>query len=211
MNDSANISDGKHISGGTPLKYDTDLLKGLKEEVEKHVDTFKSLFEVQQATKAIEEAMAMPDPVQLYPYLVLQNELAVLFADTGVGKTVFAFQMAIHIANNTGLTVLFLDLELSKKQFQRRYTGLDGKPYPLPPNLYRLGFARLKKVPVNTTYEDFFFQSLIAAVDQTGAKIVFLDNLTKLAAGDTDSAKAAIPILEKLNDLKADKDLTIRT
>jgi hypothetical protein len=116
--------------------------------------------------------------------------------------------MAMAIACK-GYTTLFLDLELSRKQFQKRYTSDDGKACKLPDNLYRLDFARLKKVPKGITYEDYFFNSLIYAIKKTGAKVVFLDNLTKLAAGDTDSAKAAIPILERLNELKADEGLTI--
>ena len=169
----------------------------------------KGLFEIQTANEVIKQAMEQPDPVQLYPPLILEHEFVILFADTGVGKTVLYFQMAIDISNK-GYTTLYLDLELSKKQFQKRYTSDEsGKPIILPDNLYRLGFARLKKTPKEVSYEDYFFESLTNAVKQTGAKVVFLDNLTKLAAGDTDSAQNAIPILERLNDLKADFGLTI--
>lgn len=167
------------------------------------------LFEIQTANEVIEQAINQPNPVQLYEPLILENEFIILFADTGVGKTVLSFQMAIDIARQN-ITVLYLDLELSKKQFQKRYTSDEnGKAYLLPDNLYRVGFARLKKVPKELTYEAYFFESLISAIHKTGAKVVFLDNLTKLAAGDTDSAKNSIPILEKFNDLKADFGLTI--
>lgn len=166
------------------------------------------LFEMLPANETNKIAMNLPEPKQMYPDLILENELTIIFADTGSGKTVFAFQIAIHIASN-GHTVLYLDLELSKKQFQRRCTGEDGKLFILPDTLYRLDFARLKKIPKDITYEDYFFQSLINAINQTGAKVVILDNLTKLAAGDTDSAKAAIPILERLNEIKFDYGLTI--
>jgi len=167
------------------------------------------LFEIQTANEAIQQAMNQPNPVQLYQPLILENEFIILFADTGVGKTVLSFQMAIEIARQN-ITVIYLDLELSKKQFQKRYTSDEnGKAYLLPDNLYRLCFTRLKKVPRGISYEDYFFKSLISAIQITGAKVVFLDNLTKLAAGDTDSAKNSIPILERMNDLKADFGLTI--
>ncbi len=168
-----------------------------------------SLFEIQTANDAIKQAMNQPDPIQLYAPLILENEFVILFADTGVGKTVLSFQMAIDISKK-GYCTLYLDLELSKKQFQKRYTSdVNREPFILPSNLYRLGFARLKKAPQGKNYEDYFFDSLIDAIKQTGAKVVFLDNLTKLAAGDTDSAKNSIPILERLNELKADFGLTI--
>jgi len=167
-----------------------------------------NLFEVQTANEAIKMAMAQPDPVQLYPPLVLENEITICFADTGAGKTALAFQMAIAIASK-GYTTLYLDLELSLKQFQRRYTSSDGTPYELPNNLYRAGFARLNKTPKNESYIDCFFRSLIALIKKTGARVIFLDNLTKLAASDTDTAKATIPIIERLNVLKNDYGLTI--
>lgn len=166
------------------------------------------LFDILPANEVMRKAFLQPDPIQLYPVLILENEFTIVFADTGVGKTVHAFQMAIHIANG-GYTTIYMDLELSRKQFQRRYTSDDGQLYHFPDNLHRLDFARLKKVPKGITYIDYFFRSLEFAIKKTDAKVIFLDNLTKLAAGDTDSAKAAIPILERLNDLKADKKLTI--
>lgn len=166
------------------------------------------LFEVQTANEAIAQAAGMPDPIYLFDVLIQEGELVVCFADTGLGKTVYCMQAAISIAKQ-GHNVLFLDLELSKKQFQKRYTGEDGIPYPLPDNLFRIGYSRLRKVPQGVDYTAFFFESLNQAIEQTGATVVFIDNLTKLAAGDTDTAKATIPILEGLNDLKADRGITI--
>ncbi len=180
-------------------------------EIIKPIDELKeheSLFEILTANEVSKIAKLLPEPIQLYPVLILENEMTIVFADTGVGKTVLCFQMAIYIANK-GYTTLYLDLELSRKQFQRRYTSENGDLFKFPDNLHRADFKRLKKIPKNTTYEDFFFSSLIDAIKKTGAKVIFLDNLTKLAAGDTDSAKAAIPILERLNDLKSTESLTL--
>ena len=167
-----------------------------------------SLFEVEKANDVIHEALNQPDPLYLFPELILENSFNILFADTGVGKTILSFQMAIHIAL-AGYATIYLDLELSKKQFQKRYVNENGVPFKLPNNLYRIGFSSLKKVPKNISYEDFFFRSLIKAIKLTNAKVIILDNLTKLAAGDTDSAKTSIPLLERLNDLKTNGKLTI--
>lgn len=166
------------------------------------------LFELQTANDAIEQAAAMPDPIYLYDVLIQEGELIICFADTGLGKTVFCMQAAIAIAGRSR-KVLFLDLELSKKQFQKRYTNEDGKPYQMPENLYRVGYSRLRRVPTDINYTAYFLDSLNGLIDRTGATVVFIDNLTKLAAGDTDTAKATIPILEGLNDLKAERGITI--
>ena len=165
------------------------------------------LFELETANEAIQNAMNMPDPVYLYDVLIQEKELIILFADTGIGKTVYAMQAAIHIASN-GYKVLFLDLELSKKQYQKRYTNDSGVPYVMPETLFRIGYSRLRSVPKDIDYTDYFFDSLRRLITETNADVVFIDNLTKLAAGDTDSAKATIPILERLNVLR-DENLTI--
>lgn len=169
---------------------------------------YVGLFELQTANDVIKEAATLADPVYLYDILIQEGELIICFADTGLGKTVYCMQAAIHIAKQ-GRKVLFLDLELSKKQFQKRYTSDDGKPYQMPETLYRVGYSRLERAPKGVDYTTFFFDSLNRIIDQTGAQVVFIDNLTKLAAGDTDTAKATIPILEGLNDLKAERGITI--
>jgi len=166
------------------------------------------LFNLHTANEAMMLALQQPDPVYLYPVLILQNEFIICFADPGAGKTVLCFNAAKQIAES-GHTTLYFDLELSKKQFQRRYTDDQAKPMEFAPNLYRLDFARLTETPKGISYEDFFFESLLEAVGRTNAKVIFLDNLTKLAAGDTDTAKAAIPILERLNRIKLEEGLTI--
>ncbi|ANH84184.1 hypothetical protein A8C56_23560 [Niabella ginsenosidivorans] len=166
------------------------------------------LFELQTANDAIKEAASMPDPVYLFDCLIQEGEMVICFADTGLGKTVLCMQAAIHIAQQ-GYKVLFLDLELSKKQFQKRYTSDNGAAYKMPETLYRIGYSRMRRAPKDISYTGFFLQSLSALIDCTGAQVVFIDNLTKLAAGDTDTAKATIPILEGLNDLKAERGITI--
>lgn len=193
----------KNGIGVQDIKEETELLIWQGEEAQKNV----GLFEMETANEAIRNAMNMPDPVYLFDVLIQEKELIILFADTGIGKTVYAMQAAIHIANN-GYKVLFLDLELSKKQFQKRYTSDAGEPFTMPDTLYRIGYSRLRKVPHDISYTDFFFASLRQLIAKTQAEVIFIDNLTKLAAGDTDSAKATIPILEGLNLLR-EENLTI--
>lgn len=167
-----------------------------------------NLFEVRTAKRAIQDALMMPDPVMLFDPFIVENEVTILFADTGIGKTVLAVQMAIDIAGK-GNNTLYLDLELSDKQFQKRYTSNSGEAFELPEKLFRAGFNRLAESPKGKTYEDFFFESLIEHIELKGIKVVFLDNLTKLAAGDTDTAKDSIPIIERLNKLQRQHNLTI--
>ncbi|MBS1548914.1 MAG: AAA family ATPase [Bacteroidetes bacterium] len=160
------------------------------------------------ANKTIEEANKEPDPEYLYPTLLIENEFTILFADTGIGKTVFATQIGNYIAER-GRNVLLLDLELSKKQFEKRYKDENGKLYKFSDNFFRIDFERLKEVPKDISYLDFFIKSLTKRIDDGNISVVILDNLTKLSAGSTDNAKDTIPVIEALNKLKFEKDLTI--
>ena len=63
----------------------------------------------------------MKTPQKLFLSLVFEKELTILCADTGIGKSIFAVQIAEEIARS-GHKVLYLDLELSDKQFEGRYS-----------------------------------------------------------------------------------------
>jgi len=69
-----------------------------------------NLFRVMTANESIELALKEPDPVYLYPNLILQNEFTICFAEPGAGKTAFCFDVAKVIAEK-GYTVIYLDLE----------------------------------------------------------------------------------------------------
>lgn len=179
-----------------------------EEKKNKEASADTGLFELQTANEAIKEALTMPDPIYLFPQIIQQNEFIILFADTGIGKTIFAFQTAIHIAGD-GHKVIYLDLELSKKQYQKRYTSEDGTPYNMPDSLYRVGYSRMRSIADAVDYSTYFIDSVKKLLDKTGAKVLYIDNLTKLSAGSTDSAKDTIPILNALNALQAEYELTI--
>ena len=55
-----------------------------------------------------------------------------MFADSNVGKSILAVQIADRIARTDN--VLYLDFELSEKQFQLRYTNEHGELSPFPTN-----------------------------------------------------------------------------
>jgi len=199
-----------NLSAEKIIQHVSSLVNGkvLNDDIFTGSPNYVGLFELQTANEAIKEAARMADPVYLFDVLIQEGELIICFADTGLGKTVLCMQAAIEIARQ-GRKVLFLDLELSKKQFQKRYTSDDGKPFTMPDTLYRIGYSRLKRVPRDVDYTTYFFNSLNELLERTKAQVIFIDNLTKLAAGDTDTAKATIPILEGLNDFKAEKGITI--
>ena len=164
------------------------------------------MFRVRSAMDVLAQAALQPDPIELYPNLIVQQELTILFADTGIGKTIKAVQIATQIAATK--VVLFVDLELSDKQFEKRYRDDNGQHFKFPANFYRADFTPRFEVKPGLTYEEYFIKSLELAIDETGAEVVVIDNMTKLSAGDTDTAKATIPVMESLSRLKFDRGLT---
>lgn len=96
---------------------------------------------VRTANRTIQEAANRPNPVPLWKSLWYEGEVCCLFADSNLGKSIYAVQIASSIAEKR--KVLYFDFELSDKQFQLRYTNeTTGKCHVFPPNLYRVEIAR---------------------------------------------------------------------
>lgn len=169
------------------------------------IDT--GMLRVRRANQVIKEAAELADPTLLFDCLIIQGELIILFADTGIGKTIFAVQIGIYVAK-TGIIVLYIDLELSDKQFEKRYKDEFGNHYVFPDGFFRADYTPIFSLPQNISYEEYFIGSLENSIEQSGAQMVIIDNMTKLSSGDTDSAKNTIPVMESLSRLKRDKGIT---
>ena len=73
---------------------------------------------IKTANRTILEASLLPMPRALWDSFWYEGELSCLFADSNVGKSILAVQIADRIARTDN--VLYLDFELSEKQFQLR-------------------------------------------------------------------------------------------
>ena len=78
---------------------------------------------VKRANQWVEESLTRPDPRCFCGGLIVENENIVLFAVSNAGKSIFATQLAEEIAAEE--PVLYIDCELSDKQFQLRYTDTE--------------------------------------------------------------------------------------
>ncbi len=164
-------------------------------------------FRCRTANQCIEDARNQPVPVDLFHSLWFENELTILFADTGIGKSVFAVQMGDAISQSR--KVLYIDLEQSDKNFHKRYSQEYKNEYVFNPNFQRVTFKSRYAIPKGITYEEYFILSLVELLKMTGAKVVIIDNMTKLISSDTDKAQNAKPLMDRLTDLKFDYGLSI--
>lgn len=165
-----------------------------------------NLLAIKTANQTLKDAALLPDPKFLYEPLVVEGELTILFADTGIGKTALSVQIAMHIA--LYYVLLYVDLELTDKQFEKRYRNEEGKHFTFPDNFYRATYELLKEIPDDITYEDFFINSLKDRIKEHSAEVVVLDNLTKIVSSSTDTAKSTIPIMNALSAMKFEEGIT---
>ena len=160
---------------------------------------------LKSANQTIEDASKRPDPEQLYLELWYEGEVCCLFADSNLGKSIFAVQMADEIALKH--KVIYVDCELSDKQFQLRYCNpVTNERHIFPDNLVR---AEVNPYAIGAeNYEDAIIRDIEAAAEKTGTKVIIIDNLTYLCNSSDKSVDAGI-FMMKLMALKKKKDLSL--
>ena len=199
-------------------------LNAIQEDANKHskciedTNSIKGLFVVKSANRWIEEAMNRPIPKMLFSEFWHESELCILFADTNLGKSILAVQIANSISKGIPIRgfkleavkqqVLYFDFELSDKQFEVRYSENYTNHYRFNDNFQRVEINSDVELPSGVSFEEFLNQSLEKAIVETGARILIVDNLTFLG-NDNEKAKDALPLMKHLKALKKHHDLSI--
>ena len=177
----------------------------------------QSLLIVKTANQCLIDASSKPVPKMLFSEFWHEGELCILFADTNLGKSILAVQIAdlISRGKSDGIfkvealaqIVLYLDFEQSPKQIEKRYSDNYQNHYSFSDNLMR--------ADINTDYNPHceFSVELEKALEQkiieTGAKVIIIDNITYLSGQSTDTARDAMPLMNMLNRLKKKYDASI--
>jgi RecA-family ATPase len=184
------------------------------------------MFTVLDANKWLARSKDELTPAQLLNELLHEGEVCILFADTGMGKSIFAVQCGEHISGGTRIPgfrattpqkVLYIDFELTAKQREIRYSEKDAvtgtlvNPHHFSDKLY---FAQIdaNQLPP-AEFEDQGFEawlsySIESAITDTGAKVIIIDNITYLST-EQERAKDALPLMKELKELKNKYSLTI--
>lgn len=100
----------KHTADPNPVDV-------IKQEVEKakRAPKKRGIFSVKKANDWIKDSRESPDPRTFFHGLIVEYECTVIFASSGVGKSIYVTQIAEDLAWKEPL--LFIDLELADKQF----------------------------------------------------------------------------------------------
>jgi len=178
----------------------------------------KHLFTVHSANHWMELNKNTPAPSMLFGELWHMGELCILFADTNAGKSVLAVQIGNALAGRWQMepfgmeapqcNVVYIDFELSGKQFQARYTHQD-VIYQFNKGFFRAEFNPNADMPFDfKTYEAYMNAAVEYAITATGANVLIVDNITCLRDG-TDHASQALPLMRHLKALKAKHQISI--
>ncbi len=178
----------------------------------------KGLFTVKPASRWIEEAKTRPIPQMLFSEFWFEGELCILFADTNLGKSILAVQIGNSISKGEPIKgfkletqkqpILYLDFELSEKQFENRYSIKFEEHYDFDNYFIRVEINPDATIPEAQTFEDYLNHSLELIITETGAKVLIIDNLTYLK-NETEKAKDALPLMKHLKALKKKYRLSI--
>lgn len=162
------------------------------------------MLRIKSANETLLEAQQRPDPNPLWMTLWYEGEVCCLFADSNLGKSIYAVQIGESIARTQ--RVLYFDFELSDKQFQLRYTNEQGELHHFPEIFYRIDIEKESLDVAN--FEDNIISNIEDAALRTGAKVLIIDNLTWLCS-NSEKGDDAGKFMKKLMSLKKKHDLSM--
>lgn len=180
-------------------------IAGIVGEVERagHAPKRAGLLSIKSANDWVNDAINTPDPKMYFHNLIVQFENTVIFASSNVGKSILAIQIAEDIARTD--KILYVDLELSAKQFQMRYSDVStGEVHIFPGNFTRAEID--PELIVGADLEQEILDSIEEAAVQ-GTKFFVIDNITFIC-NDSEKGATAGSFMMKLIRLKKKYSLT---
>ncbi len=203
------------------VNWDEDILNETERLVQQchKAEENIGLLTVKPANQWIKEASTCPIPKMLLGEFWFEGELCFLFADTNTGKSIAGVQIGDAISRGEHIpgfpmeaeiqAVLYSDFELSKKQFEGRYSLNYEQPYRFSENFHRAEISPDAEIPEGYKgFEDYLIFSIEETIIQTGTRVLIIDNLTYLNA-ENERAKDALPLMKKLKTLKSKYGLSI--
>lgn len=216
-----NAAPGNNSNGQQPRRIDpAQVRKITQSEIHKPAqDSPKNMLNIKRSYEWIEEAMKQPIPRMLFDEFWNEGEICILFADTNVGKSILAVQIADSISRGEPLPgfrleaepqpVIYFDFELSCKQYELRYSRDYTDHYVFHPNMYRAELNPGDELPAGCdSFEDCIVMSIEEAILNRNVKVLVVDNLTYLR-NDNERAREANPFMQQLMGLKKEHGLSM--
>ncbi len=177
------------------------------------------MIDIKTANQWLDEQRLKPAPKKLFGAFWLEGELCILFADTNMGKSILAVQIGDSISRREatfpfeqdamGAPVLYIDFELSAKQFELRYHDAEGA-HRFSDWFYRAEYNTQKEMPAHyTSFDDYMQATLAWAIRNTEPKTLIIDNITCLSEGNHQTTGRAISLMKYLKALQVKNKLSI--
>lgn len=179
-----------------------------------------NITQIRTANTCLLDAANQPELRQLFGSFWHLGEVAILFADTGVGKSILAVQLAHYISaglsdccgmtNEAGKqTVLYYDFELSDRMFFQRYSNVETKKtHRFSNDFYRVLLVS-NGLETPETFEKQLFQAIEKDILETGASVIIVDNITALTMKTASDADTALLLMKQLKRFQMEKGLSI--
>ena len=196
------------------MNIKTDHLSGIRKSLKQNEEQLKKkaikndCLVIKGANQWIEEAKSRPIPKKLFGDLWFEKELCILYADTNVGKSILAVQIANSISSGESILnmnnevskqkILYIDCELSDKQFENRYSVDYKEHYTFDKNFIRAEINSDLEMPKEyKTLEEYLSFTLEKYAKEDEYKIFIIDNLSYLNS-ESEKAKYALLLMQKL-------------
>ena len=173
------------------------------------------IFSAMTANETIEAAKTLKNPKKLWKEFWYENEVCCLFADANVGKSILAVQIGNSIAEKLPKdeSVLYYDFELSKKQFELRYTDDKNKStFKFSDKFIRVELNADKVrdycEATKESFDDVIINAIEANIKKFNSKILIVDNLSWLV-NMKDTATTAGKLMKRLCELKKEYGASI--
>lgn len=169
------------------------------------------------ANEWVEEARSRPIPRMLFGEIWYEGEICILYADTNLGKSILAVQIASCLSSNVpilslsqnlkeGKKVIYFDFELTDKQFENRASENYKDHFRFSDEFLRVEINSFSEIPDKVNYEEYLLENIEGAIIDSKAEVVIIDNITYLN-DELESAKKALPLMKLLK--KMNKSLKI--
>lgn len=184
-------------------EHDCDMLDNMSQQLEDNLIVIEdnSLIKVSTAQELEEEASLVEELKPLYEPYFYEGECSILFADTNAGKSMLSVQIADEISRK-GYTVLYLDFEMSMRQFASRCRDEQGMVYKFHENFLRgsINLDALKDLDM-AKYEQELIANIESRILIYQPQVVIIDNITYLCI-QSESGVEAGQLMRKLLDIK---------
>ena len=169
----------------------------------------KSYFKTKPLNEWMEEAKSLPKTLPLFGSIWHSGELAICFADTGLGKSILLYSLFESITSNrmflnmetTYDKVHYFDFELSSQSVYLRYSDLSNNShYDFDENFVRSEINLDTVDLTDTSSGNSLFKYIEEEIFINHAKIVCIDNISFIST-DNEKNRFATQLMKSLLQL----------